>query len=538
MTEGNLTETQKVLISIPGLSSLTPDDLDALREFLRNEAYPAGGVVFTEGEHGNDMYIVKHGSVEIVKKAANEFSGTVRLARRGPGEIIGEIAVIDEEPHFATAICVEPTRLAVMSRRDFQRLLQARPELAQRVLRVLIARLKKADMGRLQDLEEKNRVLEESAAQLHRTLKELESANRQLQEALRFRQRLLDVSPDPMIVTNGELVVTYCNPAVGTVFGIDPRTSAGHDIGEVLGWCSPEDSDLMARALQQQRRWEGEAELTATDGRRMFCRIAAAPVPLDDRPTAIFLFVFRDETEIRLSQRQAAERERLACKGEMAAEIAHDLNNYLAVLSGNIELLPMFVENGNGERVDKCLKTLEASLGRMQVFSNALLSSRPPAQGKVQQDINRFLDNQVMFFKPQRKFKKIIIRASFDETIPPIEFDPRGLQQVIYNVILNAAQALVRSNNPEPIVAITTKWNAPTETVVVEIADNGPGIEAGALERLFHERFSARPDGYGIGMMTARKIVDQHGGTIAAGNQAGGGAIITIHLPASVQVLD
>jgi len=536
MTDAHFPDTQKVLLSIPGLSSLAPEELHALQEYLHSESYPAGGVVFTEGERGNELFIIKSGVVEIVKKAQDEFSGTIRLAHRGSGEIIGEMAVIDDQPRFATAVCVEPTRLAVMSRENFTRLLKVRPELAQRILRVMIARVKEADMTRLKELEERNRILEDSAAQLHRALKELESANRQLEEALRFRQRLLDVSPYPVVVTNAEMVVTYGNPAVQRVFGVDAPVSVGRDIGELLGWCSVEESETIAGALQKQGGWGGEAELTAADGRRVFCRIAAAPVPLDDGPATIFLFIFLDETQIRLLQRQAAERERLASKGEMAAEIAHEMNNYLAVLSGNVELLPIFLEGGNSERVEKCLKTLETSLSRMQVFSSALLSSRPPAQEKVLQSINRFLDNQVAFLRPQRNFKKIIIRTSFDESMPAVEFDPHGLQQVLYNLILNCAEALVSAANPEPVVNITTAWNAQAKTAVLEISDNGPGIEAKILDRLFHEQVTTKPGGHGIGMMTVKKIIDEHGGSITAGVTVGGGAVFTIGLPVPIDV--
>jgi len=535
MAESQLSQAQKILISVPLLADLAPDKLEALRKYMQSKTFPAGGVVFTEGEKGDELYIVKSGLVDIVKKGADEFSGTVRLAQRGPGEIIGEMGVIEERPRFATAVCIQPTELAVMSREGFMQLLRSEPDLALAIIKIMAARVKEADIARLEQLEEKNKRLEDSAAQLHNALKELQSANRQLEESLRFRQRLLDVSPFPVVVTNAEMVVTFCNPAVSSVFGFELSSYVGREIDELLGCRTPEQCDKIAKILQEQGRWEGEVEICTRDDRHVFCRVAAAPVPCDDAPASMFLFIFHDETEIRELQRQAAQSERLVNKGEMAAEIAHELNNYLAVLSGNVELLAMFQESGNTERIGKCLKTLETSLAKMQVFTGALLSSRPPKQEKTRQNINRFIENQVAFLKPQRKFKKCIITTKLDEELPQLEFDAYALQQVLYNLALNSAEALASTTNPEPSITITTRWAAQTNRAVLEISDNGPGIDPSIAEQLFQKQVTTKPGGHGIGTMTVKRIIDEHGGTITATNAAGGGAVFTLHLPVQVE---
>jgi len=535
MVDPQLSETQKVLVSIPEFSGLAAKELDALREYLYNENFPAGGVIFAEGENGDELYIIKSGTIDIVKKSADEFSGTVRLARRGAGEIIGEMAVIDQKPRFATAVCVDTTDVAVMSRENFMRLLQSRPDLALRVLKLMIARVKEADISRLEELESKNTKLEETASQLHKALKELKSSNRKLGDALRFRQRLLDVSPFPVVVTDHEMVITYCNPAVSEVFGVDATSCAGRHISELFNCCPFEQCENMAQYLNEHGKWESELQVNMPDKRRVYCRVATTPVSLDNGSADTYLFIFHDETKIRLLQQQATERERLASKGEMAAEIAHEMNNYLAVLSGNVELLPMFLENADEERITKCLNTLEASLSRMQVFAMAMLSSRPPQQEKVLQDFNRFLENQVAFLKPQRKFKKTIIAMDLDQELPPFEFDPNALQQVLYNLTLNSVEALSTVTNFEPTVTIRTRRSTGSIAAVLEISDNGPGFDPEIVDRLFSKPVTTKPDGHGIGLMTVKKIIDEHGGTIATGNAAGGGAVFTIQFPLQVE---
>ncbi len=532
MADPQLSDTQKIKVLTPMFYNLSSDELDVLWEYMTSQTYPAGGMVFSEGDRGDRLYIVKSGLVEIVKKCPDEHSGTVRLALRGPGEIIGEMAVIEESPRFATVVCVEPTELAVMSRQDFMKLVAARPDLALQILRVLVERVKETDITRLHELEEKNEKLESAATRLHQALKKLQSANTQLEDALKSRQQLLDVSPFPIIVTDVDMDVLYCNLATEKVFGVSPDKCIGRQIRDLLKYPDSAGGKKTAEMLfNDNERWNGNIEVYGKDDRLLNCYVEALPVPIDDDNNQTYLFIFHDETEIRELQRQAAERERLASKGEMAAEIAHELNNYLAVLSGNIELLPMFLKTGNPERVDKCLKTLDVSLSRMQVFTMAMLSSRLPRQEKRRQNFNRFIENQVTFLKPQRKFKKIIVNTEFDVQLPEFEFDPNALQQVLYNLILNSVEALGSIPNLEPQVNIITRWIAERGMAEMEISDNGPGLDAAILDQLFHKHITTKPDGHGIGLMTVKKIIEEHMGTIMAGTSTAGGAVFTIQLP-------
>ncbi len=538
MADQELSQTNKSLRSIPTLAGLPSDEIKALREYMTRESYSPGGVIFTEGEAGDCLYIVESGLVEIVKKPADEFAGHVRLATRGSGEIIGEMAVIDDTPRFATAVCTQPTELLAMSRENFLRLLQSKPELALRVLQLMVSRVKETDYIRLDELKEKNRKLEDSAEKLHQAFHELKLSNQQLSDALQFRQRLLDVSPYPVVVTDAEMSITYCNPAVTTVFGFAQESSAGRKLDEIFGCLTREATDDIECDLRENGRWQGEWEVSAEDGKSVFCRVAAVPVLVDDGPPQTYLFIIHDETEIRFLQEQAANREHLASKGEMAAEVAHEMNNYLAVLVGNLELLPMFLQKGEQERIDKCLTTLHSSLERMQVFTGAMLSSRQLTKEKVRQDFNDYLQKQLAFLKPQRKFKKVFIEVELDRGLPNFEFDPNAFQQLLYNLILNSAEAVVTNDNTEPTVRISTHFDGVAGRAVLEIADNGPGIDPKIVGCLFKQRVTTRSDGHGIGLMIIKQIVDDHDGSITVGTSADGGALFSIELPIQVGTFD
>jgi len=110
------------------------------------------------------------------------------------------------------------------------------------------------------------------------------------------------------------------------------------------------------------------------------------------------------------------------------------------------------------------------------------------------------------------------------------------LQQVLYNLVLNSAQALGSAANSEPMVTIITRWRPVEAMAELEIVDNGPGFTPEVKQKLFQKHITNKADGHGIGLMTVKKIIEQHKGTITAGSSSNGGALFNIQLPASTPI--
>lgn len=490
-----------------------PDEfLTALRPFVESQRNSSGSVLFLEGEPGECAYVVSEGSVQIIKQ---EEGRPVLIAERGPGEMIGEMALIDDSPRFASAICVTDCELFLVHRDRFFELLGARSNIAERMLRMMTARVREADVKRLQELEATNQVLRDAQARL--------------EAAVVHRDRILSLSPYPIIVTDAEGRISLLNPAAEELLG--------QAIGVSLWTCLvPRDGTIPAQAahsFEHEGGWRAEIEANSPFARGLFCRIVAVRIADTETGHGTRLWIIEDVTGMRTLQKQAVEQYGLAMKGEMAGEIAHELNNYLTILSGNAELLPLRLKSKDPTAVERTLETIRQAIAQMTIFTDNLLRSRHPMGQRTRINLNEFLANLVAFLRPQKRFKKLIIKTELGGSLPELECDPSGLQQVVYNLLLNAADALTEAHTSEPTVFVSTHCDAGRGSVYMTVADNGPGIPSEVAPQLFRERVSSKPTGHGFGTMTILRLVQEHGGSISASERPGGGAQFVITLPVS-----
>jgi signal transduction histidine kinase len=498
------------LQSVEIFEGLPESMLGAIRGFMDRRDCPAGTVLFSEGERADAVFFVRQGTVQILKTSGGK---SEVLATRGRGEVIGEMALFDSTPRFATAICESDCQVFVLSRARFFELLPQHPSIAERIMRIMSQRVREADVRRLDTLEAKTR--------------ELENARLRLEASLRYRERVLACAPYPIIVADPQNRIQLANHAAQRLFGHPNRRS-------LWEWLQPADPGVVAEArarLEAGLTWKSELELEGVDGGQMFCTVTAVPIADtgDGRPAR--LWILEDQAEMRALQSRALDRERLALKGEMAGEIAHELNNYLAVLMGNVELLPMFMGGAVPPPAERALANIQQALAQVAVFTDNLLRSRHPAGQKTEIQLNEFLENQIAFLRPQKRMKKAVIQTQWAEGIPPLECDASGLQQVFYNLMLNAADALAEGNLDRHTIYVSTRYDAERECAIFVVEDDGPGIPPDVLPRMFKERVSSKPTGHGFGLLTIARIIQEHGGTITPGARAGGGARFVITLP-------
>jgi signal transduction histidine kinase len=520
-----LTSTGRlVLEQVDLFATLPPQDLATIHDYLDTRTSPPGTVLFRAGDRGDCLYVIRRGVVKITQ---TQDCGDVVLGRREQGQMVGEMALIDSSLRRVTAVCEEETKLFVLSRTRFLEVLEKHPAIAARFLRILAAKVREMDDVILAELESKNRDLEAARDQLEQLLQRLEKANTQLEGALSYRDRVLAVSPYPVVVTDVLGRVHLINPAAIRLFG---QNTASH-LWEWIPPVDPSCTQEIDATLDRQAKWKGEVEVRGPDGQVLICKITAVPIKDTGEGGSARLWMFEDLTEIRQWELQAHQREQLAIKGEMAAEIAHELNNYLAVLSGNAELLSMSMQDSASERTLHRLENIGSTIDRIKVFTDNLLRTRNLAGEKTPLALNAFLENQIAFLKPQKRVKKVKIETEWDESLPMIMCDPSALQQVFYNLIINAADALGETGGQHCSVWVKTEFHPEQGHIVITVADDGPGIPEQLKSRLLKERVSSKPAGHGFGLLTSARIVREHGGTMSAQNRAEGGAEFRITLP-------
>ncbi|TMQ66668.1 MAG: GHKL domain-containing protein [Candidatus Eisenbacteria bacterium] len=225
--------------------------------------------------------------------------------------------------------------------------------------------------------------------------------------------------------------------------------------------------------------------------------------------------------------------ERLAAKGEMAAEIAHELNNYLAAISGRAQLLLMNVGGAiQPDRLKESARIIFEQASNMGVLVKGLLDFSHQGVRLQPTRLNDVVRRTVEFIVPQNKYEQVAFDLDLAGDLPEMNIDPAQIQQVLLNLFSNAADAMRGNDVRERRIAIRTRFKTAGQEVELAVEDTGPGIPATAMTRLFEPSFTTKPEGHGFGLSTCYRIVQNHGGRIAAENMARAGARFTIVLPA------
>jgi signal transduction histidine kinase len=223
--------------------------------------------------------------------------------------------------------------------------------------------------------------------------------------------------------------------------------------------------------------------------------------------------------------------ERMAAKGEMAAEIGHELNNYLAAISGRAQMIMMNVPPDGDSKLRKSAEIIFENTANMAALTAGLMSASHKETQKRPSQLNELIVKTVEFVRPQNKFNGVRFQLDLDEAIPTGDLDPAQIQQVLLNLFSNAADALREKENPDRTIRIATSHQPEKGRVVLTVADNGPGMAAEVAARIFEPTFTTKEKGHGFGLSTCFRIIENHSGRISVETQPGDGATFTVDLP-------
>ncbi len=233
----------------------------------------------------------------------------------------------------------------------------------------------------------------------------------------------------------------------------------------------------------------------------------------------------RDEKLREYAEQEMMHSERLATLGQLAAGVAHEINNPLAVVMGRAEFLASEISNAD-LTVLKSIKTIEHESEKAASIVRKFLSfARQPEPKPELTDINKLLENSLTLASHQALIEKITIVKNIDEKIPKILADPQQIQQVFINVILNAFQSM--QGGGKLLVATRVK-NGVVET---KFTDTGSGIAKEDLNKIFDPFFTTKKRGTGLGLAISKNIIDKHNGTIGIESELNKGSVVTIKLP-------
>ncbi len=227
--------------------------------------------------------------------------------------------------------------------------------------------------------------------------------------------------------------------------------------------------------------------------------------------------------------------ERLAAVGELAGGVAHEINNPLMIILGQVHLL---FQSRDSEEVLNGLKVIDGATKRAaSIVRDLVLFAEHfplhPSRCQVAEELKHVLALQ----RGRLEAQHVEVRTEF-EASPDIWADVNQLQEAFLHLIQNAEQAMVGAHG-HGTLTVRVKPSA-GGGVRVEIADDGPGVPADDLARIFNPFFTTKPpgEGRGLGLSVAYSIVAEHEGIIRAENSEAGGALFSIELPVGAPAVE
>src|SRR5205809_3314799 len=336
-----------------------------------------------------------------------------------------------------------------------------------------------------------------------------------------------DALSEGIAVVDDEGRVRRSNRALASLLGMPLQNVIGTPLaGALLG-----KSNALQELLAATRRGERPAPLVArSEPLRRAVRVNVARIPGAATEHSIVVMV-EDVTEQQALETQLVQSEKLAAVGQLVSGVAHELNNPLTSIAGLSEFLLEQKELGKKDRGH--LQVIQEQAERAgRIVRNLLTFARKGPAEQAPVDLNDVIQRTLLLMSYDLTLKDVTIEKHL-APLPAVLGDRRALQQVVLNLLNNAAQAVTTNPPGRPQVIHLSTWF--DDRVRLRVADTGPGIPDDVLPQLFTPFFTTKEPGQGtgLGLSITYSIVEAHGGRITVERPSDGGAAFLVDLPAA-----
>ena len=238
------------------------------------------------------------------------------------------------------------------------------------------------------------------------------------------------------------------------------------------------------------------------------------------------------ESEASHARREMLRMERLSRMGELVASLAHELNQPLAAILSSAQAALRFLQSTTPD-LDLFRSILKNIVQDDKRAAGVITSLRSMVKREEREkellDINEVLRETLTLFRGEAIIRNVEIKTGFDSTLPPVSADKIQLQQVVLNLVMNAAEAM--SEMPSQQRRILLRTQATDHGIQVTVRDFGPGINLAKLNDIWQPFFTTKSMGMGMGLSVSGSIIRAHGGRIWAENNPDGGATFVFEIP-------
>jgi PAS domain S-box-containing protein len=367
--------------------------------------------------------------------------------------------------------------------------------------------------GALRDLEErKTRDLRQMSLRLEDAYKKLEERAIQLINIQDYTQSILRSITSGVLTVGPDGSVTTANPAAERMLGVAEYDIVPRPIDQVFeddGGLSVDVGKVLSGRVPVTLR---EVTIVTQGGKPVHVQASTSRMRAVGGRILGAVVTIEDVSEIKTLTEQLIRADRLAAMGELTAGVAHEVRNPLGVIRASVQLLEE--AECDRSRVVEASTVIKHEIDRLDKVIKALLDfGRPSTPTLAPIDVEQVLEDVVLFTNRFAKQNDVRIIGGYSGDIPEVEADPDQLKQVFLNLVTNAVQVMEDGGG-----TITITTSADEDFVTVDVADNGPGIPASSISKVFDPFFSTRDAGTGLGLTIVHRIIDEHDGHIEVGS--------------------
>jgi len=333
---------------------------------------------------------------------------------------------------------------------------------------------------------------------------------------------------DVMIISPSYQIIDV-NKTLAKKLGLEPSALIGRYCYEIShGQNTPCEGEKHPCPLAQTLKTRKSSKTTHihhdSNNKELHYSISCYPV-FEDGEIAGVLEISRDITRDINIQKIMMQQEKLASIGQLAAGVAHEINNPMTTILTTAMLMQEEMDPGDPNYAD--LKTITDETLRCRKIVNSLLSfARQTKPQKKKSDVNDIILDAVALTRKQAAFKDVSLNHDLAQNMPQVWVDKDQMQQAFINLALNAIEA----TDPRGKVTFFSRLVDDDKVVSVSISDTGKGIDEKDLGRIFEPFFTTKENGTGLGMAITHGLVEQNGGTIAVRSKLGEGTTFEIRL--------
>jgi two-component system sensor histidine kinase PilS (NtrC family) len=374
------------------------------------------------------------------------------------------------------------------------------------------------------------------AEELRRSSVKLKAKQYDLDQLELLHRNIVQSMSTGLITLNNRLEITYGNPAAEVISGLAYHELEGSYIGDIFPNIIQHlvPSTERGGEVDMAHRQKGiDIDFERQDGAKLHLGFSRSILRDPGGDEMGLILIFQDLTEFRQMQQQVRRMDRLAVAGELAAGIAHEIKNPLASLSGSIQMLRDEVDFGPMQQRLMDITMREAE--RLNALVNEfLLFSRPERTVDQSVEVNEVIKDTLEMLKNSPDLSRPIrIEKNLTDNVW-VHIDAQRLQQVIWNLVLNAVQEMTNSGRLTIATAVrSNRSGAEIEQKLAEIsiADTGPGIVPENQGKVFDPFFTTKDHGTGLGLTIVHRIVEDYDGEIFLESDGRSGTIFTVHFP-------